>query len=215
MQGPEPSEAEFADAFERLLDEALHSRQVRDVLDCLDGTLDRGELRTRALLARAVIVSSAGAEYRAYLEARAAQAAWHGERADGIAQGVGARGDGGLLPVLVPGLAAVCAVVFLVSGYGLQTAGGRPYVGGGLITAGLIAAAVAVGGVIGDLVCRAVPAVRQLPAEEGSVSRCAVQDVSGARERWERALVERGMVPFLLDCVREVRAEEQDGQPAC
>jgi len=207
MQGPEPSEAEFTGAFERLLDEALHSRQVRDALDSLDGTLDHGGLRTRALLARTVIAASAGAECRAYLEARAEQVARHGERAEGLAREVGARGDGGLLPVLVPGLAAVCAAVSLVSGYGLQTAGGRPYVGAGLITAGLIAAAVAVGGVIGDLVCRAVPAVRQLPA--------AVPDVSGARERWERALVERGMVPFLLDCLREVRAEEQNGQPAC
>jgi hypothetical protein len=53
--------------------------------------------------------------------------------------------------MLVPGVPAALAVVLLPLGIGMSCFDGRPYVGGGLITAGLIAGAAAVGAAVGDV----------------------------------------------------------------
>ena len=53
--------------------------------------------------------------------------------------------------LLVPGVPAALAVVLLSLGVALSFFGGRPYVGGGLITGGLIAGAAAVGAAVGDV----------------------------------------------------------------
>ncbi|GAA3824816.1 hypothetical protein GCM10022403_067790 [Streptomyces coacervatus] len=53
--------------------------------------------------------------------------------------------------MLVTGVPAVAAAVFLFLGFGLGVFAGRPYVGEGLITAGLIFGAVAAGTAVGDL----------------------------------------------------------------
>jgi hypothetical protein len=53
--------------------------------------------------------------------------------------------------MLVTGVPAVAAAVFLFLGFGVGAFAGRPYVGQGLITAGLVAGAVAAGTAVGDL----------------------------------------------------------------
>ncbi|WP_369393812.1 hypothetical protein AB5J72_44350 [Streptomyces sp. CG1] len=201
MQGPELSEAEINTTFGRVLDKALNSQQVLDALERSGGAFNREQLRTRALQARAEIADAVGVEYRAFLEARAAAAATAGQQDVSGAQRVELRGSGGLLPllaVLVPSLAAVSAAIFLVAGYGLRAFGARPYVGDGLITAGLIAAAVTAGGLIADFVFVLVAAARNRSDGEVDVPAGSGPEPARAREEWELALLERGVVPFLL-----------------
>ncbi|MCX5048294.1 MULTISPECIES: hypothetical protein [unclassified Streptomyces] len=69
-------------------------------------------------------------------------------------QAAGARRAGGFVcarALLLTGVPAVAAALFLVLGFGLSAYAGRPYIGQGLITAGLIAGAAAAGAAVGDL----------------------------------------------------------------
>ncbi|MFJ1605457.1 hypothetical protein ACIOHS_19110 [Streptomyces sp. NPDC088253] len=206
MAEPEPSGADIgyiSVTFERVLDQALNSRRISDALERSAGTLNREQLRTRALRERAAIAAAAAVEYHAYTETRASAAGQTGER---DSNGNGNSGGSGLLPVLavfVPSLSAVAAAVFLVSGLALRAFGGRPYIGAGLITAGFVAAAVAVGGAVADLACLLVAAAHNRSAEDDGVPADEDADVKRAREAWQLALLERGMMPFLLDRLDE------------
>ncbi|MFJ9902530.1 hypothetical protein ACIRVK_06430 [Streptomyces sp. NPDC101152] len=72
--------------------------------------------------------------------------------------------------MLVPGVPAALAVMLLPLGVGMSCFDGRPYVGGGLITAGLIAGAAAVGAAVGDVAwCLMTAARERSGAQEGSV----------------------------------------------
>ncbi|MFE7855721.1 hypothetical protein [Streptomyces sp. NPDC057403] len=218
MRAPELTEAEVRATFERLLEQGLQSRQVTDALRRPGGTLDRGRLRARALQARDDIVAAAAVEHRELVEARADAAARtkDSSASDGPERGVSSAG-GGLLPVLavlVPSLAAASAVAFLIIGFVLLELGGRPYIGEGLITSGLIAGAVAVGGAIGDLAYLIVAAARNRAADQADVPEDAVTGAARAREEWELALLERGVLPFLLGRLEESSAAEPEGRPA-
>jgi hypothetical protein len=201
MTEPEPSGADIgyiSVTFERVLDQALNSGRISDALERSAGTLNREQLRTRALRERAAIAAVAAVEYHAYTESKALAAERTGER-DG--DGDGNSGGSGLLPVLavfVPSLSAVAAAVFLVSGLALRAFGGRPYIGAGLLTAGFVAAAVAVGGAVADLACLLVAAAHNPSTVDEGVPAGEDAEVKRAREAWQLALLERGMMPFLL-----------------
>jgi hypothetical protein len=64
MTDPEPSEPEFSVTFERVLDEALNSRQIRHALERATGALNREQLRTRTLQARMAIAAAAASSIR-------------------------------------------------------------------------------------------------------------------------------------------------------
>ncbi|MEU6535685.1 hypothetical protein [Streptomyces sp. NPDC047000] len=100
--------------------------------------------------------------------------------------------------ILVPGLPAVVAGVLLPTGYGLRVLDGRPYVGDCLLTAGFLVGAVAAGAVVGDLIWRSVTAERNRSLGEDSTARDAGAKTAQAQQAAELALLERGMVPFLL-----------------
>ncbi|MFF4256850.1 hypothetical protein ACFY1L_37255 [Streptomyces sp. NPDC001663] len=71
--------------------------------------------------------------------------------------------------VLVLRLPAVAAIAFLLLGFTLRHFDGRPYVGEGLITVGLIAGAMAVGTAVGDLAWVYVTAARRCSgADDGA-----------------------------------------------
>ncbi|MEU8976094.1 hypothetical protein AB0D11_44175 [Streptomyces monashensis] len=217
MQGPGSSEAEINATFGRVLDRALNSRELLEALEHSDGVLNREQLRTRALQARGEIVGAAAAEHRAFLEARATAAATRREEGAGGVERAEAGGSGGLLPVLavlVPSLAAVSAAVFLVTGYGLRAFGGRPHISDGLITAGLIAAAVTAGGLIGDFVYVLVAAARNRADGQGDALDGSAPEVTRAREEWELALLERGVMPFLLRRLEEADDAHRRGRQA-
>ncbi|WP_159046370.1 hypothetical protein [Streptomyces sp. MMG1121] len=199
--------------FERALDKALNSQQVKDALD-RSAALDREQLRTRALRARAAITGAAAVEYRAFLEVRAAAATSGRDDEVGLHR-TGARGGGGLLPllaVLVPGVAAAAAAALLVSGYGLRAFGGRLHVADGLITAGVIAAVVTAGVLIGDLVHVLVAAARNRSDDPADPQDGPAQDLPRAREEWELALLERGVIPFLLGRLEEATVTGRGGR---
>jgi hypothetical protein len=199
MAEPEPSGADIgyiSVTFERVLDQALNSRRISDALERSAGTLNREQLRTRALRERAAIAAVAAVEYHAYTESKALAAEQTGERDSNSGSG-----GSGLLPVLavfVPSLSAVAAAVFLVSGLALRVFGGRPYIGAGLLTAGFVAAAVAVGGAVADLACLLVAAAHNRSAVDDGAPAGEDAEVKRAREAWQLALLERGMMPFLL-----------------
>jgi hypothetical protein len=174
MAEAEPSRADIGRIdviFERVLDQALNSRPVSDALERSAGTLDREQLRTRALRERAAIVAAAAVEYHDYAESRASAAARADERDSDAGAERDADDGSGLLPVLavfVPSVSAVAAAVFLVAGLALRAFGGRPYIGAGLITAGFVTGAVAVGAAVADLACLLVAASRnRTVAREG------------------------------------------------
>jgi hypothetical protein len=203
QESDEPSPASDP-AFERMLDRALDSPEVAAAIDAVGAGPVRQGLRAQALTARERLVGVAAAEYERYLVLRATalgrDASPRGE----------ARTRHGLLPVLavlVPSLGAVATGVFLLCGFGLRAFAVRPHIGDGLVMAGVIAAAVTAGAALGDLGWTLVTGAR-------GRSRCGRDDaaerdpeVRRARETWENALLERGLLPFLLDRV--------DRRPAC
>ncbi|MEV0979750.1 hypothetical protein [Streptomyces sp. NPDC049915] len=196
-----PPAPELAVVFERVLDRALECGPVRDALDRAAGAVDREELRNRAVRERTAIAAAAEAEYRDY--ARLLPTAC-GPAADAAAGPAGARR---VLPppaVLLPGVSAVVAAAFLLTGYGLRFFDGRPYVGDGLLTAGLLIGALAVGAAVADVVWLWATEPR-----EADTAADTVVDAERARELWELALLERGVVPFLLDRVEEALTGEQ------
>ncbi|MFF7753783.1 hypothetical protein ACFZCP_32150 [Streptomyces sp. NPDC007971] len=160
-----PSVREVGVVFERMLDQALNSQQVRDALDRAAGVFSREQLRTRAQEARTAITAAVAVEYQAYVRARAAVTGPHCP-ADGARRAAPARGARPLL--LLP--AAARAVLRLrVTRRGARSAGeGR------------------------------TPADAEAAAE-----------VARAREVWELALLERGVVPFLLGRLEEVLMRER------
>ncbi|MGH4032012.1 hypothetical protein ACQB60_24110 [Actinomycetota bacterium Odt1-20B] len=203
MEYDEPT-AERAAAFEEILDRALNSREMARELARPARAADRARLRASALRGKGAIEAAAAAEYAAYQEAKEHAA----QRAPGLAQGVDetpapfSRTRDGILPALaivVPALSGIASVVFLVWGFVMSAVDGRHYVGGGLLTAGVVCACVAVGAAVGDLAWLLSAAARNRPVAEGTPSVAEDAEVGAARDAWERALLERGMLPFLRD----------------
>ncbi|MEV6513790.1 hypothetical protein AB0M61_47775 [Streptomyces sp. NPDC051642] len=208
MPDPEVSEVDVGVAFEQILERALDSGRVRDALDRSGGVLDREQLRTQVLQARAAISEAAAVEYRDYLEAGGAQDGWRSTACPAVA---GKCGGGWLLALL--GSVAVAAAVLLVLGFGLRDFVGRPYVGDGLMTAGLITGAVVAGAAVGDFAWSLGVTARDRSGADDGSSRDGGPGGGWIQEEWELALLEWGLVPFLLDRIEKPRLVEQDSHP--
>ncbi|MFK0113729.1 hypothetical protein [Streptomyces sp. NPDC091217] len=201
MTGPGRPLPELNAVFERMLDRALRLEQVAEAIGGGVGSLSCEELRDRALRARAAIVAFADIEYRAYLEALAA-AREGGPPATGPPD---AAAKPSVLPLLLRRVPAVTGLVLLLSGFAARCYGGRPHAGVGLVAAGLLVAAIAVGAAVGDAVRVSVAAARGRTEAECDTP----PDATGARQTWELALLERGMVPFLLGRIEEERMAQR------
>ncbi|MEV6025258.1 hypothetical protein [Streptomyces sp. NPDC052036] len=114
-----------------------------------------------------------------------------------------------VLAVLVPSLGAVATGVFLLCGFGLRALAVRPHIGDGLVMAGVIAAAVTAGAALGDLAWILVTGARSRSGCRPGHPADRDPEVCRARESWENAVLERGLVPFLRQ-----RAESAGGDPA-
>jgi hypothetical protein len=201
--------------FEHVLDDAL-----RIVLDGTDGAsgaplnaahLNTEQLRTMALAAAETIRGHAAHEYEAFRRIRAetreaaresAQARENrafGYAAMGVADGAGSgAGLFAIMAVLTPILAGAAAAIFLLIGYALHGVSPEPGIAAPLRTAGWFFAAVAAAAVIFGGIGLILTALR-----DGSSS--SVQgtpeplppEVMEARELWHRALLDRGLLPFL------------------
>ncbi|WP_326614404.1 hypothetical protein OG949_39690 [Streptomyces scopuliridis] len=200
--------------YERVLDRALNSPRIREAIRSADAVVNAEQLRTKALGARATITAAVLPEYRLYLRLRTDSSTVppagsggkndNGEGGGGAGGGRSSRGIMGAVGFLVPALAAMATIAFLVVGYGLRlaTTGSRSRLADGLVTAGWVAAAVAVLAALLGLVGVLVTASRNRAIAYADHASATDPAVSEARETWHRALLDRGIYPFLLDRLR-------------
>lgn len=203
MNGPGQVQPRDRIHFERVLDQALNSPSVREALSRADGAVSAEQLRTRALAASTEIAAAADAEYQGLLGIRGRTDTSSG----GVRPGAGGSSSfrSGLmtaLVVLTPSVVAVASALFLLLGYGLRLSGAQPHLADGLVTAGwtaaLVAAATALAGIIAMIVAASRNRTPSCDTHSGDERPEVVQE----RERWQQALLERGMVPFLRRGVR-------------
>lgn len=190
--------AEDGPVFERLLDQALRSGNIKEAVRRADGNPNAEQLRTQALRARASILAAAAIEYRSYLQLReSARQPRPAQQPTGTATETG----GKLLPalgVLVPGLAATAAVIFLLFGLGLRAAGIPSRLASQMIFAGVTAAVVAVVATLAGLLWLLAAAARNRSTAYDTAPEAAEPVLARAHEEWQRAVLERGVMPFLL-----------------
>ncbi|MEU8695416.1 hypothetical protein [Streptomyces sp. NPDC048665] len=190
--------------FERILDRALDSPEVSQALRRHVGRAGREDLRARAVAARETITATAGVEYHDYLELKEASA----KRDEGAA----ARSAGGILPVLavfVPSLSAMAGAVFLVFGYGLRALDQARRIGDDLVTAGAVAAVLSVGSGVVDLIWLLVAAAHNRSSVGDADPGDRDPRVRQAWDTWQVALLERGMMPFLLGLLERAHMAEE------
>ncbi|MEU8626028.1 hypothetical protein [Streptomyces sp. NPDC048669] len=213
MDGPGQVQPRDRIHFERVLDQALNSPSVREALSRADGAVNAEQLRTRALAASTGIAAAADAEYHGLLQVRG-----RADTSGGVRPSAG--GSSGFrsglmtaLVVLTPSVVAVAAALFLLLGYGLRLSGAQPHLADGLVTAGWTAALVAAAAALAGIIAMIVAASRNRSTSYDAYSGDERPEVVQERERWQRALLERGMVPFLHHGVRESLTGEA-GRPS-
>ncbi|MET7891184.1 hypothetical protein [Streptomyces mirabilis] len=173
--------------FERILDRALHSPEIMAAVERVGVADTRERLRAEALQARPSLSRTAAVEYDRYLRVRASRR--HGGPSKAAARG----GDGSVSvsALLVPSLGVVAAGVYVLSGFDLHALDVRPHLNDGLIMVVVILAAVTAGAALGDLLW-------SLATRERPTSEDRDPEVRRAHEEWQLALMERGVMPFLL-----------------
>ncbi|MFG2928267.1 hypothetical protein [Streptomyces achromogenes] len=220
MTDSAPLGLELRGVFERVLDQAISLGQVVEAMERCGSLADRAELRTRALGAIHAIAAFADLEYREYLAAVTARSGRRNGRRTLRSPAPPSR-DPGMPPygALPPSRAAgpassPCALcvsvsvglVLLLSGYGMWSCGVLPRAGNGVLTAGLLLGAPAVAAAIGHLARRSGPVAGDRSGGSGAAAGSA-DTVARARQAWELALLERGVVPFLLGRLEEAHLE--------
>ncbi|WP_030620244.1 hypothetical protein [Streptomyces sclerotialus] len=193
--------------FERLVERGLSTGEVaRAVRADPTGELTRS-LRDGALAEAALLAAEAAPEYRTYLALR--------EEAEGGAGGAGTgdaaeRRGRGLLPllgVLVPSLAAVAAVVFFLLGYLLRLAASQRPLADALITAGQVAVVLTAV----SLACGVAGLLGTAARHRAAGADAPEERLRRAREAWQLALLERGIVPYLERQLRSAPRPGRDG----
>ncbi|WP_431951496.1 hypothetical protein [Actinacidiphila sp. bgisy167] len=203
--------------FERALDAALRSEGTRAALADTHSRLSAEQLRTMALNAAAPIAACAAPEYEQFVKLRETAAerrrAARTARVPGLGYAAAAApvttdGPGAglfaIVAVLTPILAATAAVILLLLGYALRLGHPEPAIAPPLRQAGWLFAAVAACGIVIGMVGLLLTALRngaanrhEPPDDDGS------RDVALAREVWRRALLERGLQPFLAEALAQ------------
>ncbi|MEU6735575.1 hypothetical protein ABZ929_20650 [Streptomyces physcomitrii] len=214
-------------AYERALDEALHSASY-DAGPAAARGLNPEQLRTMALSATALITAAASDEYRRYVQAREdlrrpapAEEAPAGSAAAREGPG-GAAGEGGatglaagaaevvesasagvlaVVAVLTPMLAGAAAVIFLLVGYLLKAVGPQDGFAKSMLTTGWTFAGLTALAILvagaGLLFAALRNSADGRPAAQAE--RLKLAEVERAREDWLDALTHRGILPFLAE----------------
>ncbi|MFX4291902.1 hypothetical protein [Streptomyces bohaiensis] len=202
--------------YERVLDEAL--RRVRQDAGPAAAERFRTErLRRLGMEAAPLVAPRAAAEYEHYVAVRsrlrvpastapssAPPPVAPSPAAPAPDVGVGA---GALASVLLPVLAGISALVFLLFGYGLSLADPEPPVAASMRTAGWVFAVLTAIGLAVAAVELLIGALRNgatsvRAARPGrQAADAAPTELVEAREAWQRALLERGLLPFLHETV--------------
>ncbi|MFF3123679.1 hypothetical protein ACFVRD_15225 [Streptomyces sp. NPDC057908] len=209
MDRPNHLQAEDLPSFERILDHALNSPAIQNERRRTPRPLNNEQLRTRALGARTAIAASAAAEYRAYRQMLAASAPSGAalRRARRESDGAAANTSNTLhaVAVLVPGLSATAAAVFGLIGFAFRAVDMHSHLADVMLLAGLAATGVAVVTVLAGLVWMLVAAARNRSTAGGTDP-----EVDHARDAWQEALLERGILPFLSNSLQVVSPEDAD-----
>ncbi|WP_329456923.1 hypothetical protein [Streptomyces sp. NBC_01497] len=110
-----------------------------------------------------------------------------------------------VIAVLVPVLAAIAAVIFLLAGYLLKALGPTPPLADALIAFGWFFASVMALGILAAGVGLLITAVRNGSTQIRSPGTATGEpnELADAREEWRTALLERGIVPYLRRTLRE------------
>ncbi|MER8155212.1 hypothetical protein [Streptomyces sp. NPDC094472] len=229
MTAPPGLQAEDRPDFERALHQALRTAEIREALrrNGATGDADIQRLRSRALVESEAIATAAAPEYAAHLRQRAAAAmspstalVTPAPSASAARSAVGGpsptAGVRGLLPalaVLAPALAGASAAAFLLLGGLLKLFHSQRELAEALLTAGLTSATIAAVTLAAGVACLLATAVRhhtsapdhhqraqRLPyTHPPHVRRRDDAAVATARDAWLRALLHRGILPFLRD----------------
>ncbi|MDT0342099.1 hypothetical protein [Streptomyces litchfieldiae] len=194
MNSADPLPSEDRAEFERILDEALRTARLTTGAD----TDELARLREAAVDALPRIASAAATEYERLARARLGPRPEPGDR--GRREVTGASSGAGLVTAffaLVPVLAAIAAVVFLLMGYALGLAEPEPAMAEPMRNVGWVFAVVAALGLLVAAGGLLVAAVRNGAT---SIRASAPADqLARAHEEWRRALYERGIAPFLRE----------------
>ncbi|MFD6423857.1 hypothetical protein [Streptomyces sp. NPDC060198] len=207
--------AEDRPEYERILGDALRHAHERPDLDGVGERLNREQLRTMALSATALITAAAATEYEHYVKARGELRTRTGdadEEPDETQDPPGRTGEGvgvgAVVTALAPLLAGSAAVIFLLIGYLLKAVSPSLSIGGPMVTAGWLFAALAALAILAAAVGLLVTALRNssnelaVAMEEDDVP----EEIARAREAWRHALLERGILPFLRDALDDPAA---------
>ncbi|RKN07246.1 hypothetical protein [Streptomyces radicis] len=195
--------------FEQILDEALRTTRLTSGADAAGIE----ELRELARDALPDIASAASAEYERLTALRLRL----DERPDagaGLTDAAVAPSGVGVVTVffaLVPVLAGIAGVVFLLLGYLLGVADPEPAMAEPMRTVGWVFALVAA---VGLLIAAAGLVI--VAARNGSTSIRAsapADHVARARDEWRRALHDNGIAPFLRQHVAALPQHEPDRTP--
>ncbi|MDB1086199.1 hypothetical protein PJ985_01245 [Streptomyces sp. ACA25] len=193
--------------FERVLDEALRAARRDPRLVPAGARFDAEELRANALDALPLIAGSAEDEYRRFVLLRErSRMPGGGGTEQQVPDGRAGAGLVAVVSVLLPVLAGVAAALFLAFGYGLRLAETEPAIAEPMRTAGWVfAVLMAVGMLVGGVELW-VTALRnratQIPV--GGAARdsgSSPEELQRARHEWRRALLERGIAPFLREAL--------------
>ncbi|WP_051940130.1 hypothetical protein [Phaeacidiphilus oryzae] len=202
--------------FEKVLDEALHASDFTEALRRSAPGLTAEQLRTRALGAAAEIAEPAQNEYawyvglrdqtRADARARSTPAPDPAEPAPLPGEPLEGAGLAPVMAVLLPILAGIAAVVFLILGYLLHAADSGLAIGRGLITAGWVALAVAAVGMVLGIVGILLTAMRDGASPPDGESPQLYADLAQAKDAWRETLRRRAILPYLYDQLEEHEA---------
>ncbi|MEU3981512.1 hypothetical protein AB0F77_15625 [Streptomyces sp. NPDC026672] len=208
--------------YERILDEALRSAPHRPELAGVGQRLNTEQLRTMALNATVLITAAAATEYQHYVKvreelrhpasstpssARESRSGEPGSGAMGLATTLGeaaetaGAGAVAIVAVLAPVLAGTAAAIFLLVGYILKMIDPAPAFAQTMITTGWVFGAVTAAAILVAAVGLLLTALRNSPSLEAGAYDEANAEVVRAREAWQEALLERGIVPFLRDAL--------------
>ncbi|WP_127357563.1 phage holin family protein [Actinacidiphila soli] len=212
--------------FERALDEVLHSSETQAALGDGGNPLNTEQLRTMALSAVEPIAACAAPEYQHYRKVREqvreateerqrARVGSAGPTAPTVSSGMGyaaavapvADPDGSgaglfaVVAVLTPMLAGAAAVIVLVVGYALRLGHPVPAIAAPLISVGWLFAGVAVFGIVVAMVGLLLTALRNGATALHDGPDELPPEVALARAAWRRALLERGLRPFLAEAL--------------
>ncbi|MEU3957240.1 hypothetical protein AB0F45_33890 [Streptomyces achromogenes] len=206
MTDSAPLGLELRGVFERALDQAISLGQVVEAMERCGSLADRAELRTRALGAIHAIAAFADLEYREYLAAVTARSGQRNGRRTLRSPAPPSRAAGPASSPCALCVSVSVGLVLLLSGYGMWSCGVLPRAGNGVLTAGLLLGAPAVAAAIGHLARRSGPVAGDRSGGSGAAAGSA-DTVARARQAWELALLERGVVPFLLGRLEEAHLE--------